>query len=85
MATNFIISAVFTRINTSCFPCDFASDSALRTSLVLPTRLAADIEDDVAGLETVFGSGTVRINAGDDDTLATGTATSSAGASVKPR
>src|ERR1700730_1174709 len=38
-ATNFIVSAVFTRISTACLPCDLASDSHLRTSLALPTVL----------------------------------------------
>src|ERR1700724_679890 len=38
-ATNFIVSAVFTRISTACLPCDLASDSDLRTSLALPTVL----------------------------------------------
>jgi Alkylmercury lyase len=38
-ATNFVASAVFTRSSTSCFPCDLASDKALRTSLGSSTVL----------------------------------------------
>jgi hypothetical protein len=38
-ATNFIASAVFTRISTACLPCDLASDSTLRTSFASLTAL----------------------------------------------
>ena len=36
-------------------------------------RFAADIEDDVAGLEAVFSGGAFRIDGRDDNTLAAGT------------
>ena len=47
-------------------------------------RLAADIEDHIAGLHAVLGGGAVGIDAGDDHALAAGTGDAVAGASVEP-
>ena len=71
-ATNCVLSAVFTRISTSCLPSDFASASALRSSRHAADALAADIEDDVAGLQAVLGGRAIGIDAGDHDALVAG-------------
>src|ERR1700739_2900283 len=84
-ATNFIVSAVFTRISTACLPCDLASDTDLRTSLALPTVLPPTSRIILPGWKPCSaaepaGSTPVTITPSPPEP-----ATSSAGARLNPR
>ena len=70
-ATNRVASAVFTRIRTLCLPVLAASQRASHVADI-GDGLAADIENDVAGLEAVLRRGPLRIDGGDHDALSAG-------------